>query len=155
MFKPMMKKMLHLWSKLPSWVHFLAAKIVRPKFRVAVATLIFDEQGRILLFKHTYRKFEWGIPAGGLEHREQPIDAIQREFFEETGMQIQVERLLTAVSAREDHHISIIYLCKIVSGEFKESSEISEIRYFPVNELPARMLSAEKELIQWAVKEIK
>jgi hypothetical protein len=66
-----------------------------------------------------------------------------------------VERLLTAVSAREDHHISIIYLCKIVSGEFKESSEISEIRYFPVNELPTRMLSAEKELIQWAVKEIK
>lgn len=151
----MMKKILRIWSKLPLWVHFLAAKIVRPKFRAAVAAVIFDEQGRILLFKHTYRKFEWGLPAGGLEHREQPIDAIQREFLEETGMQIQVERLLTAVSAREDHNISMIYLCKIVSGEFKESNEISEMRYFPVTELPAMMLTAEKELIQWAVKEIK
>lgn len=144
--------LLRIWSKLPLWVHFLAAKIVRPKFRAAVAAIIFDEQKQILLFKHTYRKFEWGLPAGGLEHREQPIDAIQREFFEETGMQIRVEKLLTAVSAREDHHISMIYLCRIVSGEFRESHEISEMKYFPVNELPAMMLTAEKELIQWAVK---
>lgn len=150
-----MKKLLRIWSKLPLWVHFLAAKIVRPKFRAAVAALIFDEQGRILLFKHTYRKFEWGLPAGGLEHREQPVDAIKREFLEETGMKIQVKKLLTAISAREDHHLSMIYLCKIVSGEFKESNEISEMRYFPVNELPDMMLTAEKELIQWAVKEIK
>jgi len=31
------------------------AKLVRPDYRVAVAALIFDEQGRVLLFKHTYR----------------------------------------------------------------------------------------------------
>ena len=137
------------------WMHLFATKLVRPKFRAAVAAIIFDEQGRILLFKHTYRKFEWGLPAGGLEHNEQPIDAIKREFFEETGMQIQVERLLTAVSAREDHHIGMIYLCKIVSGEFKESLEIFDMKYYPVNELPELMLTTEKELIKWVVKEIK
>jgi hypothetical protein len=70
-------------------------------------------------------------------------------------MQIQVERLLTAVSAREDHHIGMIYLCRIVCGEFKESLEISEMKYFPVNELPNMMLTTEKELIKWVVKEIK
>lgn len=137
------------------WVHLLAAKLIRPKFRAAVAAVIFDEQGQILLFKHTYRKFEWGLPAGGLEHHEQPIDAIKREFFEESGMQIQVERLLKAVSAKEDHHIGMIYLCEIVGGEFKESLEISEMKYFPVNELPELMLTTEKELIKWVVKELK
>ncbi len=137
------------------WMHVLAIRLVRPKFRAAVAALIFDEEGRILLFRHTYRKFEWGLPAGGLEHREQPVEAIVREFFEETDMHIQVEKLLTVVSAREDHNLSAIYLCKIVSGEFKESHEISEMKYFDVHELPAMMLTAEKELIQWAVKEIK
>jgi 8-oxo-dGTP diphosphatase len=147
----LMKTLLRLWRAMPLWVHFLAAKLIRPRFRAAVAAVVFDEQGRILLFKHTYRKLEWGIPAGGLEHYEQPIDAIKREFFEETGMQIQVERLLKAVSAREDHHIGIIYLCKIVSGEFKESLEVSEIKYFPVNQLPDMMLSTEKELIKWVV----
>ena len=108
---------------------------------------------RTLLFKHTYRTFEWGIPAGGLEHREQPIDAVKREFFEETGMQIEVLRLLIVTSAREDHHLGVVYLCRILSGEFKPSLEISEIQYFPVDALPSMMLTTEKELIQWAVKE--
>jgi 8-oxo-dGTP diphosphatase len=151
----MMKILLRFWSMLPLWMHFLAARLSRPTFRAAVAAIIFNEQGQILLFKHTYRKFEWGLPAGGLEHREQPLDAVKREFFEETGMQITVEKLLTVVSAREDHHLSAIYLCKILNGEFRPSHEISEMKYFDVNQLPARMLTAEKELIQWAVQEIK
>ena len=149
----MMKSLLRIWRILPMWFHVLAMRMFRPKFRASVAAMVFDEQGRILLFKHTYRKFEWGIPAGGLEYNEQPADAIVREFFEETGMQIQIEKLLTAVSAREDHHISMIYLCKNLSGKFKESHEISEMKYFPVDKLPAMMLSAEKELIKWAAKE--
>lgn len=154
-YNALMKTLLRLWRAMPMWVHFLASKMFRPRFRAAVAALIFDEQGKILLFKHTYRKFEWGIPAGGLEHREQPADAIVREFHEETGMQIEIERLLTVVSAREDHHISMVYLSRIVSGEFKESLEISEMKYFPVDDLPAMMLTTEKELIKWAVKEIR
>jgi 8-oxo-dGTP diphosphatase len=150
----MMPLLLRIWRTLPLWVHLLAARIVRPRFRMAVAAMIFDEQGRILLFKHTYRKFEWGIPAGGLEHREQPERAIIREFFEETGMQIEVQKLLTAESAKEDHHVSLVYLCKIVSGTFKASLEISEMKYFDVNDLP-HMLFTEKNLIHSVHKNLK
>jgi len=112
-----------------------------------VAAIIFDEQGRILLFKHTYRKYEWGIPAGGLEYGEQPQQAIVREFFEESGLHIRVDKLLFADSAPQDHHISLIYLCTIVSGEFKESNEISEMQYFAIADLPP-MLLTEKQLIR-------
>jgi 8-oxo-dGTP diphosphatase len=119
-----------------------------------VAAIIFNEQGQVLLFKHTYRKFEWGIPAGSLEYREQPSDAIIREFFEETSMKIEIEKLLRVASAREDHHLTVIYLCRITSGEFKPSHEISEMKYFHPHELP-KMLYAEKDLIQWAAQEIK
>ena len=143
----MLKTLPRLWRILPMWFHVLAARVVRPKFGVAVAALIFDEGGRVLLFKHTYRKFQWGIPAGGLEHREKPENAIIREFFEETGMHIQVERLLRAESAREAPVVSLIYLCSIVSGTFKESLEISEMKYFALNDLPF-MLIAEKNLIR-------
>jgi ADP-ribose pyrophosphatase YjhB (NUDIX family) len=149
-----MKTLLRLWRTLPIWVHFLAAKLVRSKFRAAVAALIFDERGRVLLFKHTYRKWQWGIPAGSLEHREQPADAVLREFYEETRMQIQIEKLLTVVSATEDHHLTIVYLCKIVGGEFKASNEVSEMKYFDVNELP-KMLFAEKELIRWVADKLR
>jgi 8-oxo-dGTP diphosphatase len=116
---------------------------------VAVAALVFDERGRILLFKHTYRKLAWGIPAGGLEHGEQPKDAIVREFFEETGMTLEVQRLLLANSSRYFQHVSLVYLCRAPKGEFRESHEISEIQYFDVNNLPP-MLFDEKDLI-WSV----
>lgn len=150
----MVKFFYKTWRTLPMWLHVLAMRMYRPKFRAAVAAIIFDEQGRILLFKHTYRKFEWGIPAGGLEHGEQPEKAVVREFLEETGMQIKVEKLLLAESSKEDHNISLIFLCKIVSGTFKESSEISELKYFDVNDLPY-MLFAEKNLIHVVAKSLR
>ena len=136
------------------WIHILAMRMFRPKFRAAVAALVFDEQGRVLLFKHTYRKFEWGIPAGGLEYNEQPENAIVREFLEETGIQIQVERLLLADSSIDDRNISLIYLCKIVSGAFRESNEISEMKYFEVDDLP-QMLFMEKKLIRQVAESLK
>jgi len=136
------------------WIHVLAMRMYRPKFRAAVAAMIFDEQGRILLFKHTYRKYEWGIPAGGLEYGEQPENAIVREFFEETGIQIKVEKLLLAESSIDDHNISLIFLCNIESGIFKESSEISEMKYFDVKDLP-HMLFAERNLIRLVAEKIR
>ena len=150
----LMKTLLQVWRTLPMWVHVLAMRMFRPKFRAAVAAMIFDEKGRILLFRHTYRKFEWGIPAGGLEYGEQPEKAIVREFFEETGMQIEVEKLLLAESSKEDHNISLIFLCEIVEGSFNQSVEISEMKYFDVDDLP-QMLFAEKNLIRSVYKSLK
>lgn len=143
----MMCSMLHLWGKFPQWMHVLAARLLRPKYIVAVAALIFDTKGRILLFKHTYRKLAWGIPAGALEYGERPEDGILREIQEETGMIAKVERLLLAESSPHYHHVSLVYLCGIVSGEFKPTYEISEIRYFDVDDLP-RMIFDEKDLIR-------
>lgn len=143
----MIRILLRIWRVFPLWIHIGVARLVRPKFMMAVSALVFDEHGRILLFKHTYRKFAWGIPAGGLEFGEQPHEAIVREFFEETSMTITVQHLLLAHSSPYFRHVSLVYLCKIVSGEFRESHEISEIRYFDVNDLPP-MLFDEKDLIR-------
>jgi 8-oxo-dGTP diphosphatase len=145
----MIKPLMRLWRILPMWLHVFVTRLIQPKFNAGVSALVFDEQGRVLLFKHTYRKYEWGIPGGTLEYREQPADAMMREFYEETGMRIEIKRLLKVSSAREFPHLGIVYLCKIVSGEFKPSHEISEMKYFDVNDLPI-MLFAEKDLIRWA-----
>jgi 8-oxo-dGTP diphosphatase len=149
----MIKILLRIWGLFPHWLQTLASRILRPRFRMAVAALVFDEQGRILLFKHTYRKLAWGIPAGGLEFHEQPRDAVIREFFEETGMTIEPLNLLLADSSPYFHHVSLVYLCEIVAGEFRESHEISEIQYFDVNNLPP-MLFDEKDLIRLVHKDL-
>lgn len=146
---PMLKPLFRLWRLLPMWLHVFVTRMIQPKFNAGVSSLIFDEQGRVLLFKHTYRKFEWGIPGGALEYKEQPVEAVVREFQEETGMQIEVIRLLRVSSAGEFPHLGITYLCKIMGGEFKPSHEISEMKYFDTNDLPP-MLLGEKELIYWA-----
>ena len=145
----MLKPLFRLWRLLPMWLHVFVARMTQPKFNAGVSSLIFDELGRVLLFKHTYLKYQWGIPGGALEYKEQPIEAVVREFQEETGMKIEVIRLLRVASAREFPHLGITYLCKITGGDFEPSHEISEMRYFDVNNLPA-MLLGEKELILWA-----
>lgn len=145
----MLKPLFRLWRLLPMWLHVFVTRMIQPKFNAGVSSLIFDEQGRVLLFKHTYRKFEWGIPGGALEYKEQPVEAVVREFQEEAGMKIEVIRLLRVSSAGEFPHLGITYLCKITGGEFKPSHEISEMKYFDTNDLPP-MLLGEKELIYWA-----
>jgi ADP-ribose pyrophosphatase YjhB (NUDIX family) len=139
----LLRLLLRLWRILPLWVHVFAARVVRPKYRVAA---VFDEQGCVLLFRHTYRKFEWGMPSGGLEYGEAPEEAIRREFHEESGIDVEVQKMLLAVSSKEDHHISLIYGCRILSGEFRPSPEISEMQYFDPQRLP-RMLLTEKAII--------
>lgn len=144
---PILRFLLRILRILPLWVHILGARILRPRYQVAVAAIIFDEEGRILLLKHTYRKFDWGLPAGGLEHGEKPEDAVSREFHEETGLEIRVERMLMATSLADYPHVSLIYLCRIAGGEFRPSLEVSEMRYFYPDQLPA-MLFAERKLIR-------
>jgi ADP-ribose pyrophosphatase YjhB (NUDIX family) len=143
----MMRKLLPIWGKFPLWMHMLAARILRPRFQVAVAALIFDGRGQVLLFRHTYRKFEWGIPVGGLEFGEQPEEGVIREVYEESGLTIQVERLLSAESSRMFKHVTLVYLCRIVNGEFRESDEVSDMAYFDVEDLPP-MIFDEKGLIR-------
>jgi len=143
----MIRFLLKIWGKFPVWVHGLASVLLRPKFRVAVAVLVFNDDGQILLFKHTYRKYPWGIPAGALEYNEQPLDAVIREFYEECGMKLNVERLLLADSSQFFRHVTLVYLGRVESGEFRESHEISEIQFFDVNALPPMLLD-EKALIR-------
>ncbi|MCP4138922.1 MAG: NUDIX hydrolase [Chloroflexi bacterium] len=141
-----------LWKQLPFQLKLFISRLVRPKYMVAVAAIIIDNEGKILLGKHTYRKYHpWGILAGNLEYGEAPENAIIREVKEETGLVIEVQSLLKAVSAKEDHHISLIYQCNITDGEFRPSAEIEKIKCFSSKELPF-MLKTEKTLLEGLMK---
>lgn len=65
--------------------------VARP--RGAAGVLFFDEAGRVLLVKPTYKP-GWEIPGGYLRPGESPSDAAAREVREELGVATQVGRLL-------------------------------------------------------------
>jgi len=142
-----MKILVKVWGMFPIWLQTLISRFIRPRFRVAVAAIVFDEERKILLCEHTYRKaYPWGLPAGSLEYGEDPEDGIRRELLEETGFNVQVESLLYADSATEFRHISLIYLCKILDGTFKPNLEVSSVKFYPLDQLP-KLLPTEQVLI--------
>ena len=144
----MNRTLLKIWRELPGRLQLLIVRLVRPRFRVAIAAIILDKQKRILLCEHTYRKlYPWGLPGGGLEYGESPECGIVREVWEETGLKVDIEKLLYAESSTEFRHVSLIYLCKVVGGSFQPNLEISQTGFFAMDELPP-LLFTEKALIE-------
>lgn len=63
-----------------------------PTKRMAAGVLLFDDSGRLLLVKPSYRK-TWLIPAGVVEQDEPPWLGARREASEEIGIEIGELRL--------------------------------------------------------------
>lgn len=140
------------WLPLPPRCRWNIAWVLRQKFRVAVAAVILDDEGRLLLCEHSYRGYyPWGIPGGDLKVGEKPEDAIRREVREETGFEVEVVRPLVLYSAREYPHVSLVFYCKMISGEFQPNLEITSIHFFSPDELPERILPSERSLLVQAM----
>ena len=64
------KTLTYLWGHIPFPRRVRTALIwlLSPKFTVGVVALVRNDEGRILLLRHTYRLARpWGLPGGGLK----------------------------------------------------------------------------------------
>lgn len=130
------KILLKIWRILPLWLQIVLSRIIRPLFQVFAAAVIFDEDKKIFLVKSTYQRFHpWGLPGGSLEYGEHPEEAVIREVWEETGLNVCIEKLLLVNSWLPDR-VGLYYLCKIIDGRFCPSDEVSEFAYFSLDSLP-------------------
>src|SRR5512139_1349190 len=64
-----------------------------PQKRMGAGCVFFDEQGRVLLVRPTYKP-TWEIPGGVVEQNESPRDCCRREVREEIGLERQIGDLL-------------------------------------------------------------
>jgi len=128
--------LLKIWRVLPLWIQIFLSRFIRPLFQVFAAAVSFNNDNEILLVKSTYQRFHpWGLPGGSLDYGESAEDATLREVWEETGFQVEIERLLLVKTWRPDR-LGLYYLCKIIGGEFRPTDEVSEFGYFSLEHLP-------------------
>jgi len=125
-----------------------------PSLAVIVA-VINDE--KVLLTKR--EDFEvWCLPGGGVEEGESLAEAGIREAKEETGLVVELTRLVGVYSRMggglRDMH-AVLYAAKPIGGELKiQQGETLEVAYFPFDRLPDELLFGHKKRISDAVNHI-
>jgi ADP-ribose pyrophosphatase YjhB (NUDIX family) len=135
---PSKRLLLRIWRDVPfpDWLRRVFLRLLNPSFMVGAMALIQDEQRRILLLEHTYRRERpWGLPGGWLRHAESPEEGLAREVLEETGLRVSVDALLAA-----DFHgrsqLDLLYRCTVVAGAYHATDETSGHRWVAPDNLP-------------------
>ncbi|HZS75430.1 MAG TPA: NUDIX domain-containing protein [Ktedonobacteraceae bacterium] len=124
----------------------LDAESSSPIFRIGVFALIFDNDGRVLL-GHRRDIDWWNLPGGGMEQGETVDEAVCREVREETGLAIEVERLVGVYSKPQKQEVVLTFLCHVTGGTLGPSEENRDNRYFHPDELPANTLPKHRQRI--------
>lgn len=105
----------------------------------------------VLLIRHRGGPKPWGLPGGGVERHERLVEAARREVYEETGMAVEVERLLGVYDAFSNQIVNYVavFICR-PQGEPNPppSLEIEKAEYFPLRQLPADIDSGARRRIQ-------
>lgn len=123
-----------------------------PGLAVIVAVI---EDGKILLTKR--EDFEvWCLPGGGVEEGESLAEGAIREAKEETGLEVELTRLVGVYSriggGMHDVH-AVLYAAKPIGGELQtQPHETIEVAYFPFDQLPDELLFGHKKRIQDAIQ---
>ena len=114
--------------------------------RLGCSIAILDDENRLLLQRRTDGDW-WCIPGGGVDAGDTFTGAALREAREETGLEVEIIRLLGCYTDPEICMIypdgnrvqiaSLSFLARIVGGQMIESNEeTAELRWFAQDELP-------------------
>ena len=98
-----------------------------PRHIVAASALIRNHKGEIALVKTERRG--WELPGGQIELGETLPDGLQREIFEECGLEVELGRLLHVRSNLSASIVIFLFQATYVSGELRPSDETPEVRW--------------------------
>ncbi len=129
----------------------MQARTPEPQQIVVALGAVRDEQSRVLVARRSDTSVpdaqgRWEFVGGKIQFGEDPEQALIREVHEESGLHVQVDRLLPKVfthvwRTEENGELQVFlltYECTFVSGTLsnaKVANEISELRFVTLDEL--------------------
>jgi ADP-ribose pyrophosphatase YjhB (NUDIX family) len=106
--------------------------------KVAVATIITDERGHVLLVRRAIEPGygKWVFPGGYVDRGEEVRSAAIREAREESGVEIRLDSLLNIYSYAGRAPVIIVYAATAIGGCLECDDEGLEVRYFEPSAIP-------------------
>ncbi|CAN5322877.1 NUDIX hydrolase [soil metagenome] len=102
------------------------------------ATLVTTDAGLVLV-KRKFEPFvdDWCLPGGFIEASEHPAESAAREVLEETGLQVEVQKLVGASAPGRGINVVILfYLAKAIKGDLIAGDDASDVGAFQLHQLP-------------------
>lgn len=123
-----------------NYIQNIRKKVGKDKIILNFTCGILSQSGKILLQKRA-DKGTWGLPGGAIELGESALEALVREFYEETGIEVRAEKLLNVYTKYSDSYpngdeaqvLTILYLVSSensISTNFLSSNETLELGFF-------------------------
>ncbi|HCU68417.1 MAG TPA: NUDIX hydrolase [Desulfomicrobium sp.] len=110
-----------------------------PKVDVRAAVV---QDGRILLVRET-ADGKWAMPGGWADVGDRPSETAERETREESGFEVRARKLVGAFDANRGakasmffHAVKLVFLCDLLGGDARPSTETLEVGFFDFDDLP-------------------
>ena len=124
--------------------------------KVAVGGAIINSKNELLLVKRNIAPNigKWSFPSGFVDSGEILEEALIRETMEETGVKINVEKLLGTYSTKDEQIVFIAYLANTKSTKITINQEVQEARFFNFANLPKLAFEHDEEIIEQTIKNL-
>jgi ADP-ribose pyrophosphatase YjhB (NUDIX family) len=115
--------------------------------KVDVRAAVFRD-GKLLLVRERVDD-GWTMPGGWADVGDVPSEAAEREAWEEAGFRVKARKVIGVYDANRTgplevfHAFKIVFLCDLIDGEARPSSETSEVAFFGPEAIPS-ILSGER-----------
>jgi ADP-ribose pyrophosphatase YjhB (NUDIX family) len=115
------------------------------QLRTGCSAVIFNADRTKALLTRRTDNGRWCIPGGGMEAGESAAEACIREVWEETGLHVEVKRLIGVYSnphqlavyadGNKAHFVVMSFEVEVTGGELGLSNETTETGFFSVQEM--------------------
>lgn len=129
----------------------MASPTHEPSHRVGAFAIIFDDADRILVSRRTDSGW-FNLPGGGVNPDESVTEGLIREIREETGLEVELGRLVGIYSKPQKHEVVLTFCARANGGTLVPSDEADYHAWVAASDLDTvKLLPKHRERIDDAL----